>query len=115
MRRMEIRNFVDSWIGAGNQFDTEKYLSFFLPDAVLDDPSVGRKFVGHKGIRKYFDSYFVGYNTQTRLVKLDVTDEDHVYLEVQFTGDFPEGKIGGTFDVVFQGGKIAFVKADLIH
>jgi ketosteroid isomerase-like protein len=112
---MNIETFINKWIAASNAFDTEKYLNFFQPEAILDDPSVGRKFEGHKGIEQYFDSYFIGYNTHTEQVKLMVIDEGNAHLEVLFTGNFPEGKIGGTFDFKFKEGKIAFVKADLIH
>lgn len=112
---MNIKSFIKNWIEAGNAFDTIKYLDFYLTDAVLDDPSVGRKFLGHKGIEDYFNSYFIGYNTNTELVKLDISDEYNVYLEVKFTGDFPEGEIGGTFEVTFKNNKISYLKADLIH
>lgn len=114
MTNAEIKGLIDAWIRAGNQFDAKKYLSFFLPDAVLDDPSVGKKFKGHAGINDYFDSYFIGYNTKTRLVKLSNVG-NRAQLEVHFTGDFPGGEIGGTFDITFQDGKIAFLKADLLH
>lgn len=112
---MDIQSFIEKWIAASNAFDTRRYLSFYGPEAVLDDPSVGRKFKGHEGIQEYFDSYFIGYNTHTEQVKLKVIDEANAHLEVQFTGDFPERKIGGTFDFEFKEGKIAFVSADLIH
>lgn len=112
---MNIEKFIENWIAASNAFDTKKYLSFYQPDAVLDDPSVGSKFEGHKGIQHYFDSYFIGYNTHTKQVKLKVINEANAHLEVQFTGNFPEGKIRGTFDFKFNEGKIAFVRADLIH
>lgn len=81
----------------------------------MDDPSVGRKFNGHKGITEYFESYFTGYNTHTQQVDLTTTNDEKAHLEVEFTGDFPEGKMRGTFDFKFKNGKIAFVKADLIH
>jgi ketosteroid isomerase-like protein len=109
-----MKTFINDWITAANQFDTEKYLSFYLPGAILDDPSVGKKFKGHEGIRDYFVSYFIGYQTHTTLVKLQVADDTHVHVEVAFTGEFPEGKIGGTFDITLKEGKIAFIKADLI-
>ncbi|MBE9600718.1 nuclear transport factor 2 family protein [Pedobacter sp. MC2016-24] len=112
---MNIEIFIGNWIAASNAFDTEKYLEFYLPDAILNDPSVGRKFEGHKGIKKYFDSYFIGYNTQTAQLKIKIFDDENAHLEVQFTGDFPEGKIRGTFDFKFKDGKIAYVMADLIH
>lgn len=112
---MEIKKLIERWIAAANAYDTAQYLDFYLPDAVLDDPSVGRRFEGHKGIANYFDSYFIGYNTQTSLVDVVILDERHAHVEVAFTGDFPEGNIRGTFDLTFKAGKIAFVKADLIH
>lgn len=112
---MNIQTFVKHWIAASNAFDTQKYLEFYLPDAILDDPSVGKKFMGHRGIKAYFDSYFVGYGTHTEQVDLTITGGDSARLEVEFAGNFPEGKIGGTFDLKFKNGKIAFVKADLLH
>ncbi|SFM98907.1 SnoaL-like domain-containing protein [Chitinophaga sp. YR627] len=112
---MDIRKLIARWIAAANAYDTAQYLDFYLPDAVLDDPSVGRRFEGHKGIGNYFDSYFIGYNTQTALVDVVILDATHAYVEVAFAGDFPEGNIGGTFDLTFKAGKIAFVKADLLH
>lgn len=111
---MDIKNIIENWIAVSNSYETEKYLNFFLANAVLDDPSVGREFKGHDGIRNYFESYFIGYQTQTRIVKLDTKDGNHAHLEVEFTGNFPEGVIGGMFDVTFENDKIAFIKADLI-
>ena len=111
---MNIKSLITKWLEASNALDTEKYLSFYLMDAVLDDPSVGRKFIGHKGIGEYFTSYFIGYKTRTKLVDLVVHD-DQTDLEVLFTGDFPEGKVGGTFRFTFKQGKIATVLANLKH
>jgi ketosteroid isomerase-like protein len=110
---MDIAAFVADWIAAGNDYDTENYLGKYQEDAVLDDPSVGRTFEGHKGIREYFTSYFIGYKTQTTLVKL-IAGDNNAHLEVEFTGTFPEGKIGGLFDFTFRDGKIATVTADLM-
>lgn len=110
---MDIETFLLDWIDAGNSYNAERYLEKYLEDAVLDDPSVGRKFEGHKGILDYYTRYFIGYETQTRLTKLDIK-ENRAYLEVEFTGTFPEGKIGGMFDITFKDGKIATVKADLL-
>jgi ketosteroid isomerase-like protein len=111
---MEIVEFIDKWIEVGNSYDTEKYLAFYAEDAVFDDPSVGRKFNGRIGIKEYFDSYFIGYKTQTRKVELILLNGNQAHLQVEFTGDFPEGKIGGTFDFTFEAGKIIYVLADLI-
>jgi ketosteroid isomerase-like protein len=111
---MDIIKFIDDWIEVSNSYDTEKYLAFYEENAIFDDPSVGRKFIGRTGIKDYFNSYFIGYKTQTRKVELIVKYKNQAHLEVEFTGDFPEGKIGGTFDFKFKSGKIAFVLADLI-
>lgn len=103
---------IRKWIAISNTHDKAKYLAFFTDDAVLDDPSVGRKFKGKTGIGKYFDAYFIGYNTKTRLVSIEPED-GHLHVEVHFTGDFPGGKTGGIFDLTFKGEKISFVHADL--
>jgi ketosteroid isomerase-like protein len=112
---MNIKIFIDGWIEAGNSLDTSKYLNFYLADAVLNDLSVGRKFLGHEGIEDYFNSYFIGYNTHTEIVRLKVLGDDKACLAVNFTGDFPEGEIGGTFDITFKNNRISYLKADLIH
>jgi hypothetical protein len=112
--KMNIEKFIEEWIAVSNSYDTEKYLEFYTENSVFDDPSVGRKFNGRIGIKEYFTSYFFGYQTQTRKVKLNVKDENRPHLEVEFKGNFPEGKIGGTFDFEFEAGKIVYVLADLI-
>ncbi|WP_264565526.1 nuclear transport factor 2 family protein [Flavobacterium sp. N3904] len=109
---MDIKAFLLNWLEVSNNYNTGNYLEKYLEDAVLDDPSVGKKFIGHKGIRAYYTSYFIGYKTQTKLVRLDIQDNS-AHMEVEFTGDFPEGKIGGVFDFTFKNQKIANVKADL--
>lgn len=111
---MEIKSFIQDWIAVSNAYDTKSYLEKWQENAVLDDPSVGQIFKGHSGIKKYFESYFIGYKTQTRLIKLDIISENEAHVEVEFTGEFPEGKIGGTFDFVFKDRKIAKAKAELI-
>ena len=110
---MDIETFIKDWIIVSNKFDTEKYLEFYLDDAVLNDPSVGRKFLGHAGIKDYFQSYFIGYKTHSVLRKLKINGNSG-YLEVDFTGEFPEGKIRGSFDFIIKKDKIAYLTADLI-
>lgn len=110
---MDIKTFLADWITVSNSYDTERYLAKYLEEAVLDDPSVGRKFVGHKGIREYFTSYFIGYKTHTKLKKLTI-QKNTAHLEVEFTGEFPEGKMDGMFDFTFKDDKIIKVKADLM-
>lgn len=110
---MNIENFIQDWVEATNTFNIKNYLDFYASDAILDDPSVGKKFVGHEGIESYYTSYFIGYKTQTKLIKL-IINNDTAYMEVEFTGEFPGGKIGGMFDIIFKEGKIHRVKADLL-
>jgi ketosteroid isomerase-like protein len=111
---MDIVKFIDEWIAVSNSYDTDRYLQFYSENAIFDDPSVGRIFNGRTGIKNYYTNYFIGYKTQTREVELIIKDENRAHLEVEFTGDFPEGKIGGTFDFEFEAGKIVYVLADLI-
>lgn len=110
---MNIKGFIKDFLAVSNKYDTEKYLEKWHANATLDDPSVGQVFKGHSGIKKYFESYFIGYKTQTRLVKLDIISDNEVHTEVEFTGEFPAGKIGGILDFTFKDGKITKAKADL--
>jgi hypothetical protein len=110
---MDIKQFLEEWLAASNAYDTAQYLKKYDENAVLDDLSVGRTFTGHDGICKYFEDYFIGYKTQTRMVKADIKDNS-AQIEVEFTGEFPEGKTGGIFDFIFKNGKIVSAKADLL-
>jgi len=111
---MDSKAFIDDFLVVSNSYDVDKYLDKWHEAAVLDDPSVGQVFKGHSGIRKYYESYFIGYATQTRLVKLTIINDNEVHTEVEFTGEFPEGKIGGLFNFTFKEGKIVKATADLI-
>ncbi|WP_285103286.1 nuclear transport factor 2 family protein [Promicromonospora sp. MEB111] len=104
---------IAEWIAATNTHDSAAYLAFFTDDAVLDDPSVGEIFEGHAGINEYFQSYFIGYGTQTRLLSTEPRD-GYLHVAVEFTGTFPERRVGGIFDVTLTAeNKIAHVRADL--
>lgn len=111
---MDIKSFIEDWIVVSNNYDTKSYLEKWQENAILDDPSVGEVFEGHSGIKKYFESYFIGYKTHTRLIKLEIIADNEAHIEVEFTGEFPGNKIGGMFDFTFKDGKIAKAKADLI-
>jgi hypothetical protein len=113
MPQIDEATIVAKWIDATNTHDAEKYLSFFTKDAVLDDPSVGEIFEGASGISRYFQSYFVEYNTQTRLVRTERLKRT-LHVEVDFTGDFPGGQTEGIFDITFSDDKISRIKADLL-
>ncbi|UOE37559.1 nuclear transport factor 2 family protein [Chryseobacterium oryzae] len=111
---MDIPAFINTFIIISNAYKTDNYLELWQDHAVLDDPSVGQVFKGHSGIKNYFESYFIGYKTQTRLVKLYIISDNKAHIEVEFTGEFPEGKIGGIFDFTFKEGRIYKAKADLM-
>lgn len=100
------------WIAAANTLETSAFLAFFGDGAMLDDPSVGRVYRGRSAIARYFEAYFVGYRTRTRIVRI-VRERDHHHLDVHFVGDFPGGEVDGIFDVTFRGAKIVHVRAEL--
>ena len=106
---------IADWIAVSNAHDTAAYLDFFTEDATLNDPSVGDVFErANGGVQRYFETYVVGYETQTRIVS--ITPEDgHEHVVVNFTGTFPGGQVGGVFDVTFVGEKISYILADLVE
>ena len=110
---MSTDDIIADWIAVSNAHDTAAYLSFFTDDVTLDDTSVGDVFEGHAGLQRYFGAYVIGYNTQTKLVSI-TAEGDHSHVVVDFTGTFPEGQIGGYFDITFTGDKISFMAADLL-
>ncbi|ONI75909.1 hypothetical protein BWI15_08900 [Kribbella sp. ALI-6-A] len=115
MTGTEQGSTIGDWIAATNTHDAATYLAFFTEDAVLDDPSVGEVFDGRARINDYFQSYFVNYNTRTRLLSIEPRAA-HLHVEVEFTGDFAEGRIGGTFDITMTADrKIQHVRADLLR
>lgn len=106
------RQIVEDWLAAANAFDTARFLAFFTDDAVLDDPGVDR-FDGLDRIAEYYVDYFIGYQTTTRLTDLTL-DGDRAFVTVHFTGTFPGGALGGTFDIRFDGERFAEMHADLL-
>lgn len=111
---MNINKFIQNWLTIANAYETKKFVEQWHQNAILNDPSVGQIFKGHQAIKTYFEDYFIGYKTQTRLVKLDIISDNEAHFEVEFTGEFPGNKIGGMFEITFKDGKIAKAKADLI-
>lgn len=111
---MDIKTLVQDWLAASNAHDTNSYLEKWHKEAILDDPSVGQVFKGHSGIQKYFEDYFIGYKTKTQITKLEIINNYAAHIEVEFTGEFPGGKIGGIFDFTFKDDKIVAAKADLV-
>ena len=113
MSEIDHDEIIGDWITATNTHDVQAYLSFFTDEPVLDDPSVGSEFRGRDGVAAYYESYFIGYDTQTRLISTEQRSGS-VHADVHFTGSFPGGQTGGTFDITFDDrGLIQHIRADL--
>lgn len=107
-----LREKADALIAATNAFDADAVLTLFAPDAVIDDPSTGRRFDGHPGIRDYVERYFIGYHTVTRFLSIETINEDQGRVRVDFTGDF--GHEVGLLDIsVNADGLITRIDANL--
>ena len=111
---MDINKFINQWLEFSNAYDTQNYLAMWQEDGILKDPSIGQNSKGHEGIKEYFETYFIGYRTQTKLISLDIISENKAHLLAEFSGDFSESKFNGTFDFTFKDGKIIVAKADLV-
>lgn len=79
---------INKFITAANSYDTQTVLDLFAVDAVIDDVSVGEKFQGLAGIKKYFTTFFIGYHTKTEVLSLAQSKPAHILANVDFTGDF---------------------------
>jgi ketosteroid isomerase-like protein len=84
----DLRQTADGLLAATNDFDTERALKLFTPDAVIDDPSTGHRFDGHAGIRTYIEQYFIGYHTVSRLLSIKRLGPRSARVRVDFSGDF---------------------------
>jgi ketosteroid isomerase-like protein len=103
---------IEKLITATNAFDIESAVSLFARDAVVDDVSVGKKFIGALGVREYLEKFFIGYSTMTKLEFLEVADDLHAKAQVDFTGDF--GHETGSLDVTINNdGLIVTIYASL--
>lgn len=94
---MQMKKQVKQFIDEINVFNIETVLQLFADDAIIDDVSVGRKFSTKKGVKEYLETFFVGYNTKTRLDSIEVTADFNVSTKVDFTGDFGHEKGGLKF------------------
>lgn len=92
-----MEKLIGKFIVSANAFDAKTILSLFSLNAVIDDVSVGKTFKGASGVREYFEEYFVGYHTATKLDSIEVLDDRHAKAQVDFTGDFGHEK--GVLDV----------------
>lgn len=107
-----MQDLIDRFIAATNAFDVEAALALFAPDAVIDDVSVGEKFEGTAGVRRYLEQFFVGYHTVSRLESVELIDARHARAHLDFTGDF--GHETGFLDMVANAdGQLVSVDADL--
>lgn len=88
MKEIAIEKIIRKLIDATNAFDVDAALALFATDAVIEDISVGEKFRDTTGVRKYIETFFVGYHTVTRLESLDRSGSLHAKAQLDFTGDF---------------------------
>lgn len=106
------RAIADALIAATNKGDADAAVALFTPDALIDDPSTGRRFDGHPRIREYVARYFAAYHTVTRLLSIDTLADGRTRLRVDFTGDF--GHEVGLLDLTIDGDRrITRIDADL--
>ncbi|SDG77134.1 MULTISPECIES: nuclear transport factor 2 family protein [unclassified Duganella] len=107
-----MEKLVATFIQTVNAFDVEGALAMFKSDAVIDDVSVGRAFVGADGIRLYLEQFFVGYKTVSKLLSLEPLDDFAAIVRVDFTGDF--GHETGSLRIkISSDGLIERIKANL--
>jgi ketosteroid isomerase-like protein len=112
MKKTEPEHIAHQFIAAANRFDTRAVLELFAADAVIADVSVGEKFEGTAGIKKYIVTFFIGYHTSTKILSLESSDAHNILAKVDFTGDF--GHETGWLDIRFNdSGLIEYIDADL--
>jgi ketosteroid isomerase-like protein len=112
MKNTELEQIAHQFIAAANRFDTEAVLALFAADAVIEDISVGEKFEGMSGIKKYIVTFFIGYHTKTQLLSFEHPGAYNILAKVDFTGDF--GHETGWLDIRFNdAGLIEHIDADL--
>lgn len=107
-----MQKLLESFITTANAFDGEGVLPLFSPDAVIDDVSVGDAFVGRDGVRLYLERFFIGYNTASRLLSIEMLDDFNANVRLDFTGDFGH-EIGILKIATSSGGLIERIEADL--
>ena len=107
-----MEDLITRLIAATNAFDVDTALTLFAADAVIDDVSVGDKFEGTAGVRRYLEQFFVGYHTVTKVLSIEQTTDRRAMVHVDFTGNF--GHETGVLDVTIDPeGKIVAIGADL--
>ncbi len=107
-----MQDLIARLFAATNAFDVKTALRMFARGAVLKDKSVGETFQGQDGVRRYLEDYFVAYRTATRVLSIDLTDDRHATVRVDFTGAF--GHEIGILNVgVDEAGRIASIETHL--
>lgn len=112
MKEIAINKTIKQFIKHANAFDVEAVLTLFAPDAVIDDVSVGEKFKNTNGVRKYLETFFVGYKTVTKLESVEVIDNKKAKAQVDFTGNFGH-ETGGLNFTINNDGLITLISAYL--
>lgn len=112
MKEIDITKIINQFIKSSNAFDVETALKLFADNAVIDDVSVGDKFENSKGVRKYLETFFVGYKTVTKLESIKVLDNQNANAQVDFTGNFGH-ETGGLNFTLNNGGLITQISAYL--
>jgi hypothetical protein len=83
-----MRKRIQKFVETANAFDVEGALFLFASNAVIDDVSVGGEFVGHEGVRRYLNRFFVGYNTASKILSIEELGDVDAVVRLDFTGDF---------------------------
>jgi ketosteroid isomerase-like protein len=112
MEKKTIEEAVRQFINAANEFDVETALQLFAENAIIDDESVGDKFQNATGVRKYLETFFVGYKTVTKLESLEVINPNYAKAKVDFKGNFGH-ETGGLNITLNQDGLIEVIDAYL--
>lgn len=107
-----MKKLIQQFIKATNAFDVDAALALFADDAVIDDVSVGEAFSHAAGVRTYFEKFFVGYHTVSKLESIEMLDDRHAKVRLDFKGDF--GHETGVLNVTINAdGRIAAIDAYL--
>lgn len=100
MKTFDPGTNIKQFIKSSNAFDVDAVLNLFAANAIIDDVSVGEKFKNKTGVRTYFEKFFIGYKTVTKLISIEKTDNLNANAKVDFTGDFGHetGALNFTFN-----------------
>jgi len=107
-----MQGLIERLIDATNAFDIDAAMTLFAADAVIADVSVGDSFAGTARVRSYLEQFFVGYETASQVLSIELLDERHAIAHLDFTGSF--GHETGILDISTNAdGLITRINADL--